>query len=67
MQQERRGFLRKLAGAGAVAATAGVATAVAGETKKTQQSGGVVVGHSPKKEILYKKTEAWDEYYSAAV
>ncbi len=67
MQKERRGFLRKLAGAGAVAATAGVATAVAGEKKETQSSGGVVVGSSPKKEILYKKTEAWDEYYGAAV
>jgi len=68
MQHERRGFLKKLAGAGAIAATAGVATAVAGEKKKPpQHSGGVVVGHSPKKEILYTKTAAWEAYYNAAV
>jgi len=67
MRKERRGFLKKLAGAGAVAATAGVATVAAAENKETQSSGGVVVGSSPKKEILYKKTEAWEEYYSAAV
>ncbi len=67
MQKERRGFLRKLASAGTVVATAGVATAVAGEKQEMQSSGGVVVGHSPKKEILYKKTEAWEEFYRAAV
>ena len=65
MVKERRGFLKKLATAGAVASVGAVAAA-AGE-KQTQSSGGVVVGHSPKKEILYKKTEAWGEYYSAAI
>jgi len=66
MVKERRGFLKKLATAGAVASV-GTVAAVAGEKKQTQSSGGVVVGHSPKKEILYKKTEAWGEYYSAAI
>ncbi len=65
MVEERRGFLKKLATAGAVASVGAVATN-AGETKPAQSSNGVVVGTSPKKEILYKKTEAWDEYYNAA-
>jgi hypothetical protein len=65
MVEERRGFLKKLATAGAVA-SAGTVAASATEQKQTQSSNGVVVGKSPKKEILYKKTEAWDEYYNAA-
>jgi len=65
MVEERRGFLKKLATAGAVASVGAVA-ATAGDKKQTQSSNGVVVGRSPKKEILYKKTEAWDEYYNAA-
>ncbi|NKQ41505.1 MAG: twin-arginine translocation signal domain-containing protein [Sulfurovum sp.] len=66
MIEERRGFLKKLAGATAVAG-AGAVVAVAGESKKAQSSGGVVVGKSTKKEIIYKKNETWDEYYSAAL
>jgi hypothetical protein len=65
MVEERRGFLKKLATAGAVASVGAVA-ASAGDKKQAQSSNGVVVGNSPKKEILYKKTEAWDEYYNAA-
>jgi len=65
MLKERRGFLKKLATVSA-AAGVGAVTASAGETKPAQSSNGVVVGRSPKKEILYRKTEAWEEYYSAA-
>ena len=65
MVEERRGFLKKLATAGAVSSV-GVVAASAGDKKQAQSSNGVVVGNSPKKEILYKKTEAWDEYYNAA-
>lgn len=35
-------------------------------TKSDTSSNGVVSGHSPKKEILYKKTTNWDIYYKAA-
>lgn len=66
MLKERRGFLKKLATAGAVASASAVA-AVTGEEKKVQSSDGVVIGKSNKKEIIYKKTEAWEDYYSAAV
>ena len=65
MVEERRGFLKKLATAGAVA-SAGAVAANASPQKQTQSSNGVVVGTSPKKEILYRKTEVWDEYYNAA-
>lgn len=66
MVETRRGFLKKLATAGAVASVGAVA-ATAKEAKSTQSSNGVVIGHSPKKEILYQKTAAWDMYYKAAV
>jgi len=64
MQEQRRGFLKTLAVGGAAAA----ATTVAAVAKSSppNASNGVVVGHSPKKEITYKKTRAWEEYYRAA-
>lgn len=60
MQEKRRSFLKKTLGASAVVAVGGV-KAVASE--QTLSSNGVVVGHSPKKEILYKKTQHWEDYY----
>ncbi len=65
MQNQRREFLKKaLVGA---AATATASSLLANEKpSKVQGSNGVVVGHSPKKEILYKKTSHWREYYSVA-
>ena len=65
MNDSRRGFVKKAVIAGAVGA-AGVATLQA-STAKPSSSGGVVVGKSKKKEITYKKTEAWEEYYRSAL
>ncbi|NPA74407.1 MAG: Tat pathway signal protein [Epsilonproteobacteria bacterium] len=66
MQTQRREFLKKaLIGSSAVLATTTLAQANERPTK-TQGSNGVVVGYSPKKEILYKKTSYWREYYSVA-
>ncbi|MFK5882016.1 MAG: twin-arginine translocation signal domain-containing protein [Sulfurospirillum sp.] len=65
MQDSRRGFLKKaLVGGGVVVA----GSALQASEKLSSQSGsnGVVIGHSPKKEILYKKTSHWREYYSVA-
>lgn len=69
MFDERRSFLKTTLGVGVL----GVGTllsakcSLAGDTDTTaQSSNGVVIGHSPKKEILYKKTENWDVYYKAA-
>ena len=64
MQRSRRGFLKTLA-AGSAAAAATTVSAVA-KTSPPNASNGVVVGHSPKKEIIYKKTRAWEAYYKAA-
>jgi len=66
MLKSRRGFLKKAAVAGSVAAVAAV-SASATSPKESYSSNGVVVGHSPKKEITYKKTKAWDEYYRTAL
>ena len=65
MAESRRSFLKKAAVAStvAVAGTVG-ATASIGNVCS---SNGVVVGKSPKKEILYKKTKAWDDFYRSAI
>lgn len=65
MKEARRGFLKKAAVAGSVAAVSTVAATASSEA--TYSSNGVVVGKSPKKEILYKKTKAWDEFYRSAL
>lgn len=66
MQEQRRGFIKKALGASAAVA---VGVCVANATSQSEVSGsknGVVKGKSPKKEILYKETKAWQEYYSRA-
>ncbi len=66
MQSKRRDFLKKaLVGSGAVLATSTIIQANERLTA-SQGSNGVVVGHSPKKEILYKMTSHWREYYKVA-
>ncbi len=66
MQTKRRDFLKKaLVGSGVVLATVGIAEANENNSV-SQGSNGVVIGYSPKKEILYKKTAHWREYYSVA-
>jgi len=68
MQKSRREFAKKTAmvvGAAAVGTTAMVAANSSGS--KEIDSNGVVIGHSPKKEVLYKKTKAWEEFYKQAL
>ncbi len=69
MLEERRSFLKTTLGVTAL----GVGTlisakcGIASENESAgSSSNGVVIGHSPKKEILYKKTADWDVYYKAA-
>ncbi len=69
MFEERRVFLKTTLGAGVV----GVGTILAAkcsmaddQANASENSNGVVIGQSPKKEILYKKTANWDAYYKAA-
>jgi hypothetical protein len=69
MFEERRRFLKATLGAGAVGVSTFVAAncGLAGEKAQTSgSSNGVVTGHSPKKEILYKKNQNWETYYKAA-
>lgn len=69
MSEERRNFLKVAAGAGAVGfATLLKAKCGIASTKKmdSSSSNGVVTGTSPKKEILYKKTEHWDRFYKSS-
>ena len=64
MQDNRRDFLKKALGTTAVVATAGVCGALAsGKEASAKADNGVVQGKSPKKEILYKETPAWELYY----
>lgn len=65
MNESRRGFVTKAALVGAVAAV-GVVAAQA-SSSETKSSNGVVVGKSKKKEITYKKTQAWEDYYKSAL
>ena len=66
----RRDFLKRAGVAGAVLATSVVAVAATTEGKHRGESdttgNGVVKGNSNKKEILYKKTQNWDMFYSVA-
>ncbi len=66
MQDERRSFLKKTLGTGAVVAAVGVSAIASDKGGHTAGSNGVVIGKSKKKEILYKKTANWEAYYRAA-
>ena len=68
MQNSRRDFAKKTALV--VGATAVGTTALAAANTNASygaDSNGVVVGKSPKKEVLYKKSQAWEEYYKQAL
>lgn len=69
MIKERRAFLKTTLGATAlgVGMLISAKRSVAAENEMSSTlSNGVVTGQSPKKEILYKKTQNWDIYYKAA-
>jgi hypothetical protein len=69
MNESRRSFAKKLATIVGVGATVGSVITLIGSTKddNAMLSNGVVVGSSNKKEIIYKKTNAWNEYYRNAL
>ncbi|MCI6989594.1 MAG: twin-arginine translocation signal domain-containing protein [Campylobacter sp.] len=61
MQENRRDFLRKSLKLGA-AATAVTAVALNAKTPDNNTSG-VTQGKAKKKEVLYFKSKAWEDYY----
>ena len=67
---DRRNFIKRASIAASVLAGSVVATAATSENKArgagSNVGNGVVVGTSRKKEILYKKTAAWEEFYKSA-
>lgn len=65
MNESRRGFVAKAALVGAVA-TVGV-VGVQASSSDSKGTNGVIVGKSKKKEITYKKTQAWEDYYKSAL
>lgn len=67
MQESRRNFVKKSAIVTAGAVTVGATVLAAGGSSSVEaSSNGVVIGKSNKKEILYKKTQAWEEFYKQA-
>ena len=71
---ERRNFIKRAGIAATVIAGSVVATAATAESQPrgagsdagSDAGSGVVVGTAKKKEILYKKTTSWSDFYNAA-
>ncbi len=66
MNESRRGFVKKDVVVGAITAV-GVASVHAASAKSFKSSNGVILGKSKKKEITYKKTQAWEDFYKSAL
>lgn len=67
MQEDRRGFMKKAAIAGGVAAYGLIVATAVTRKQKPNFNDGVIIGESNKKEILYKESKAWEDYYAHAV
>ncbi len=68
-KEDRREFLKKaLTFSVAASAVGGAVLAPSVSVAQVQPPGdnGVVRGHSPKREILYRLTKYWEEYYEIA-
>ncbi|MBL3519260.1 formate dehydrogenase [Aliarcobacter lanthieri] len=68
--EQRRQFIKRAGIAASVFAGSVVATAATTEKQdrgaNNSVGNGVVVGRSKKKEILYNKTAAWNQFYKVA-
>ncbi len=67
MQESRRNFFKRSALVVGAAAASATALAANKDEAIEANSNGVVVGKSNKKEILYKKTQAWEDFYKQAL
>ena len=67
MQNDRRKFIKNSAMVvGATAAVGATSLAASSGGSYEADSNGVVVGKSNKKEIIYTKTKAWEDFYKQA-
>ncbi len=64
---QRRKFLKKMLGASALVATAPAVVLAKNTENEECLDNGVVRGHSPKREILYRMTKYWEIYYKNAI
>lgn len=63
MSNSRRNFVKKTLGAGLVLAVS-TSVSIANSTNENfSSSSGVVKGKSKKKEVLYKETREWEDFY----
>ncbi len=65
MQKDRRDFVKKVGLASVGVAAVAVGSSALANTNE-ENSNAVIKGSSRSKEILYKKTAAWEEYYKNA-
>ncbi len=66
MKENRRSFIKKTLSASALVAVGSSVALASSNTKNNSSSSGVVVGKSPKKEVLYKETKEWEAFYKAS-
>lgn len=66
MQSKRRDFLKKSLKVGAVGAVGMAASVASANGDKETPQPNTVRGKSPKKEVLYFESEAWQKYYKVA-
>ncbi len=64
---QRRKFLKKMLGASALVAAAPAVSLAKNTESEECLDNGVVRGHSPKREILYRITKYWEIYYKNAI
>ncbi len=64
MQQSRRDFVKKSALVTAGVATVATSSVMASSSNEDESD--LIKGSSRKKEILYRKTATWEEYYKQA-
>jgi len=69
VNESRRAFLgrAKYAGAAVVASTVVLAGTDSHHERGEREGGGVVVGQSKKNEVLYRKTQQWEDFYKSAL
>lgn len=67
MENKRREFLKKAAVVGTIAAASSTMAMANTKHSKGTSDEGVVIGKSNKKEILYKKTQQWRDFYKSAM